>query len=75
MSFIELIVLIVGITTIIVVITLILNRKAIPNIKSNSDVINILHNGDRLKAIKAYRQLHGVGLKEAKDFIDEYDRK
>jgi hypothetical protein len=27
------------------------------------------------KAIKAYRQLHGVGLKKANDYIDKSERK
>jgi ribosomal protein L7/L12 len=73
MGFSELILIIAGITAVIAVITIILNRKAVPNIKSDKDVIDILSNGDRLKAIKAYRQLHGVGLKEAKKFIDKSD--
>ena len=70
MTFIEIIFAVVGITVVVTVVTLFLNRKEIPNINSDNEVVCILQSGDKLKAIKAYRQLHGVGLKQAKMFID-----
>ena len=71
MSFIEIIIFTVFIAIIIAVTTLIFNRKLIPNINSDRDIKEILASGNRLKAIKAYRQLHGVGLKKAKQSIDQ----
>ncbi|PCI45023.1 MAG: hypothetical protein COB51_09390 [Moraxellaceae bacterium] len=58
---------------ILAVISLVINRKAIPNINSDKDVVSILLSGDNLKALRAYRQLHGVGLKEAKEFVENYN--
>lgn len=46
-------------TAIVTVVTLIINRKPIQNITDDNDVISILENGDKIKAIKTYRQLHG----------------
>jgi hypothetical protein len=37
--------------------------------------INELHNGRKIAAIKLYREDTGVGLKEAKAFIDELEMK
>jgi ribosomal protein L7/L12 len=34
----------------------------------------ILLSGNKIKAIKLYRELYGVGLKEAKDAIDALER-
>lgn len=73
MRFVDMVIGIVGITIVIATIVLVLNRKAIPDIDSDNDVLDILRSGDRIKAIKAYRQLHGTGLKEAKKFIDNCD--
>jgi len=69
MTFIELILLVIAAIIIVTIIALIINRKPIPNINSDKDVIFVLQSGDKLKAIRAYRQLHGVGLKEAKESI------
>lgn len=69
MSFFEFALIVVSFAAVAVAITLFLNVKPVPNIKSDNDVLNLLREGNTLKAIKAYRQLHGVGLKEAKRFI------
>ena len=71
MDFVELIMLVVIATILVTVITLGFNKKAVPNIQNDDDVIHLLNEGNRLKAIKAYRQLHGSGLKEAKEFVDK----
>jgi ribosomal protein L7/L12 len=38
------------------------------------EVMFALKNGDRIKAIKLYRQFSGVGLKEASDIISHIER-
>lgn len=49
---------------------ILLSPGPIPNVNSDEDVITFLRNGDKLKAIKAYRQLHGANLKQAKHFVE-----
>ena len=46
------------------------NRTPVPNVENDRDVVRIAKNGDRVMAIKAYRQLHGVGVKEATAELD-----
>jgi len=69
MSFIEIIFFTLMVATVVAVVVLFIGRKPIPNINSDVDIREILKSGDKLKAIKAYRQLHGVGLKKAKQSI------
>jgi ribosomal protein L7/L12 len=38
-------------------------------------VTEALQRGEKIKAIKHYREATGVGLKEAKEFIDEIQRR
>ena len=46
--------------------------QELPEIRANHDAIYAaLLVGNKIKAIKLYRELYGVGLKEAKDAIDE----
>jgi ribosomal protein L7/L12 len=40
-----------------------------------SDVTEAVKRGNKIEAIKRYRQSTGVGLKEAKDFIEEVQRR
>jgi ribosomal protein L7/L12 len=35
------------------------------------EVLEALRRGDKIGAIKCYREATGVGLKEAKDFVEE----
>lgn len=72
MTFVELIISVIAIAAIIVLLASFLSRKTVPDISSDDDVLNLLRQGDRLSAIKAYRQLHGVSLKEAKIFVEKY---
>jgi ribosomal protein L7/L12 len=44
--------------------------KALP-----PEVINALQNGRKIQAIKLYREASGVGLKDAKDFIEDAQRR
>jgi ribosomal protein L7/L12 len=39
------------------------------------EVINALLNGQKIQAIKLYREASGVGLKDAKDFIEDAQRR
>ena len=36
------------------------------------EIADAIRSGRKIEAIKLYRQAHGVGLKEAKDAVDEY---
>ena len=38
-------------------------------------VIDALNAGEKIKAIKLYREINGIGLKEAKDFIEMAQRR
>lgn len=37
-------------------------------------VVRALQRGEKISAIKSYREATGVGLKEAKDFVEEVQR-
>jgi hypothetical protein len=39
------------------------------------DVVDALKRGEKIEAIKSYRSVAGVGLKEAKDFIEDIQRR
>jgi ribosomal protein L7/L12 len=39
------------------------------------EVTEALQRGDKIQAIKHYREATGVGLKEAKDFVEEIQRR
>ena len=39
------------------------------------NVVDALQRGERIRAIKSYRDATGAGLKEAKDFIEEAQRR
>jgi ribosomal protein L7/L12 len=41
----------------------------------SSSVIEALRSGDKIRAIKAYRDATGVGLREAKEFVEEAQRR
>lgn len=41
-----------------------------PERASDDDVRRILEAGHKIEAIKIYRQVHGVGLKEAKEAVE-----
>lgn len=36
----------------------------------HAEILNLVHSGQMIEAIKKYRQLHGVGLKEAKKAVE-----
>jgi ribosomal protein L7/L12 len=38
-------------------------------------VLDALRRGEKIEAIKEYRQATGVGLKEAKEYVDEIERR
>jgi hypothetical protein len=39
------------------------------------EIVEALRNGQKIQAIKLYRDTTGVGLKEAKDFIEDVQRR
>lgn len=41
---------------------------------STPDVEALIRDGRKIEAIKRYRELHGVGLREAKDAVDALER-
>lgn len=57
------------VTATMVIMAMLLSSGLIPNVNSDEDVMAFWKSGDKLKAIKAYRQLHGASLKQAKHFI------
>ena len=38
--------------------------------ETDADVLRLLKTGNKMDAIKCYRSIHGVGLKEAKDAVE-----
>ena len=42
---------------------------------TDADVERLLLHGRKMSAIKLYREIHGVGLKEAKEEVDELARR
>ncbi len=40
--------------------------------KLEAEVIDEIHNGGKISAIKMLRKLRGIGLKEAKELVDLY---
>ena len=51
-----------------------LGAAGIPSAESDPTVINAINSGNKIMAIKAYRERTGVGLKEAKDAVDALAR-
>jgi ribosomal protein L7/L12 len=50
-----------------------LGRGSSPEIPENvtdGDIRRLVQNGKKIQAIKSYRALHGVGLKEAKEAVE-----
>ena len=41
---------------------------------SDEAILQLVKSGNKIAAIKAYRGLHGVGLKEAKDAVELLER-
>lgn len=39
----------------------------------DEELINLILQGKKIKAIKRYRMVTGIGLKEAKDYVDSLD--
>jgi ribosomal protein L7/L12 len=50
------------------------NIKFDPYAFVSNDIVEALRANQKIKAIKLYRQATGVGLKEAKEFIEEVRR-
>jgi ribosomal protein L7/L12 len=40
----------------------------------SASVVEALRSGDKIRAIKAYREATGVGLREAKEFVEQAQR-
>ena len=38
--------------------------------ETDTDVLHLLQSGEKIMAIRCYRELHKVGLKEAKDAVE-----
>jgi ribosomal protein L7/L12 len=51
------------------------NIKFDPYANVPLDIVQALRGGRKIEAIKLYRQSTGVGLKEAKDFVEEVERR
>jgi large subunit ribosomal protein L7/L12 len=44
-----------------------------PNTGVSPEILELVRKGDKLRAIKFYREETGVGLREAKEFIESLD--
>jgi hypothetical protein len=51
------------------------NIKFDPYAHVSNDIVEALRKNQTIEAIKLYRQATGVGLKEAKEFIEEVQRR
>jgi Ribosomal protein L7/L12 C-terminal domain len=51
------------------------NIKFDPYASVPLDIVQALRAGRKIEAIKLYRQASGVGLKEAKDYVEEVERR
>ena len=51
------------------------NIKFDPYANLPGEIAEAVRAGQKIQAIKLYRQSSGVGLKEAKDFIEEFQRR
>jgi ribosomal protein L7/L12 len=51
------------------------NLKFDPYANESRDVVEALRRGEKINAIKLYRQSSGVGVKEAKDAVEEMERR
>jgi hypothetical protein len=51
------------------------NIKFDPFAHLSNDIVEALRGNRKIEAIKLYRQATGVGLKEAKEFIEEVQRR
>ena len=41
----------------------------------HDEVVEALKRGDKIQAIKVYRAVTGIGLKEAKEYVEDVQRK
>ena len=46
-----------------------------PDDLTDEDILNVAKEGKKIQAIKWYRSLHNVGLKEAKEAVEEMIKK
>jgi len=46
-----------------------------PYADAPASVVDAVRRGKKIEAIKAYRAATGAGLKEAKDYVDEFERR
>jgi ribosomal protein L7/L12 len=51
-----------------------LDANGIPTGEAHPDVVDAIRGGNVIQAIKLYREHTGVGLKEAKDYVDALAR-
>lgn len=49
-----------------------LNYASVPADNNNLEVIKLGKSGKKLQAVKLYKEIHQVGLKEAKDWVDAH---
>ena len=66
----------IGIVVILVILILIdrATPSNIPNNISDADIRQFARQGQKIRAIKCYRILYGVGLKEAKEAVEDMMR-
>jgi len=50
-----------------------INYREEPNRGVSPEIINLMRQGKKIQAIKLYRQETGVGLREAKEFVESLE--
>jgi len=50
-----------------------INYREEPNQVVSPEIINLMRQGKKIQAIKLYRQETGVGLREAKEFVESLE--
>ena len=49
-----------------------LNYASVPADSNDLEVIELGKSGEKLQAVKLYKEIHQVGLREAKDWVDAH---
>jgi len=62
----------VAVIAVVLIIVFFKSNNVTPSVSNptDADVVEALKRGEKIKAIKYYREIHGVGLKQAKETVE-----
>ncbi len=62
----------IAVAVIVLLIVFFKSNSVSPSVSNptDADVVEALKRGEKIKAIKYYREIHGVGLKQAKETVE-----